>query len=70
MLRASVSLAFALVFLLLLGCAASPPNESNASLCASNDSVCLPPAGNSSGTSALGVQKVEIILMESAGMVV
>jgi len=71
MLRATFgSLAFAMAFLLLFGCTASPPAESADSGCTSNDGVCVPLAGNDPGagasladnsTAGAGVQKVEII---------
>ena len=58
MLRATLgSLAFALVFLLLFGCAASPPNEGAAS---GTSSAGLSAAGNASAAPP-AVQKVEII---------
>jgi len=59
MLRASFSLAFALVFLLLFGCAANPPAESAAPAAQPVSGAGASPAGNS--TAGAGVQKVEII---------
>jgi hypothetical protein len=59
MLRVSFrSLAFALAFLLLFGCAASPPSEGAAS---GTSSAGLSAAGNASAAASPAVQKVEII---------